>query len=66
VCFFNDSDEAVKLRINWANFTFLTGNYEIRDLWKKKNVGTTGKNFEGKVDALDVILVKLKPVNKDK
>ncbi len=66
VCFFNDSDEAVKLRINWANFTFLTGNYEIRDLWKKKNVGTIDKNFEGKVDALDVILVKLTPVKKDK
>jgi alpha-galactosidase len=64
VCFFNNSDEAVKLRINWANFTFLAGNYEIQDLWKKKNVGTTAKNFEGKVDALDVILVKLTPVKK--
>jgi alpha-galactosidase len=66
VCFFNNSDEAVKLRINWANFPFVSGNYEIRDLWKKKNVGTTGKNFEDKVDPLDVILVKLTPVKKDK
>ena len=66
VCFFNDSDEAVKLRINWENFTFLSGNYEIRDLWKKKNIGTTAKHFEGKVDALDAILVKLIPVKKDK
>ena len=64
VCFFNNSDEAVKLRINWANFPFLAGNYEIRDLWKKENVGTTAKNFEGKVDPLDVILVKLTPVKK--
>jgi alpha-galactosidase len=64
VCFFNNSDEAVKLRINWANFPFLAGNYEIRDLWEKKNVGTTAKNFEGKVDPLDVILVKLTPVKK--
>ena len=64
VCFFNNSDEAVKLRINWANFPFLAGNYEIRDLWMKKNVGTTGKNFEDKVDPLDVILVKLTPVKK--
>jgi alpha-galactosidase len=64
VCFFNNSEEAVKLRINWANFSFLAGNYEIRDLWKKKNVGITAKNFEDKVDALDVILVKLTPVKK--
>ncbi|MGB7580960.1 MAG: glycoside hydrolase family 27 protein [Sedimentisphaerales bacterium] len=64
VCFFNNSDEAVKLRINWANFPFLAGNYEIQDLWKKQNVGTTAKNFEGKVDALDVILVKMTPVKK--
>ena len=54
----------MKLRINWANFSFLAGNYEIRDLWKKQNAGTTAKNFEGKVDALDVILVKLTPVKK--
>ena len=64
ICFFNNSDEAVKLKINWTNFTFLTGEYEIRDLWKKQNIGTTAKAFEGKIDPLDVIVVKLTPVKK--
>ena len=48
------------MKINWANFSFLAGNYEIRDLWKKKNVGTTAKNFEGKVGEIDESRGKIK------
>lgn len=61
VCFFNDSTEPVKLRINWSNLPFLKGRYEIRDLWRKKDIGSTNKTFEGKLPSLDVILVKLTP-----
>jgi alpha-galactosidase len=66
VCFFNNSAETVKLRINWSNLPFLKGNYEIRDLWQKKNIGQTNKKFKGEMPAHDVILVKLTPAKQNK
>jgi alpha-galactosidase len=66
VCFFNNSGEAVKLRINWSNLPFLKGSYEIRDLWKKKNIGSTDKEFKGEMASHDVILVKLTPAKQTK
>jgi alpha-galactosidase len=66
VCFFNNSSEAVKLRINWSNLPFLKGSYEIRDLWKKKNIGSTDKTFEAGLPSHDVILVKLAPAKQPK
>lgn len=65
VCFFNDSTEAVKLRINWSNLPFLKGDYEIRDLWQKKDIGSTDKIFEAELPSHDVIVVRLTPAEKD-
>ena len=59
VCFFNDSDETVRLRIDWANLTFLKGTYRVRDVWAKKDVGQTSGGFERALPAHDVVLVRL-------
>ena len=62
VCFFNDSDEKVRVRVHWPYLSFLKGDYEIRDVWQAKSIGTTAKDFDGDVPAHDVILFKLSPV----
>jgi len=61
-CFFNDSDETVRVRVHWPHLSFLQGDYEIRDVWQAKNLGTTAKDFDGDIAPHDVILFKLSPV----
>jgi hypothetical protein len=36
--------------------------YNVRDLWAKKDLGTTEKDYEGKVVTHDVALFRLTPV----
>ncbi len=62
VCFFNNSDSKMQIRVKWSNLSFLTGTYQIRDLWQKKDLGTTGKEFIGDIPSMDVILFELSPV----
>jgi alpha-galactosidase len=62
VCFFNDSDEAVQLRIDWNNLTFLKGSYRVRDLWQRKDLGAASGEFRAPVPAHDVVLLKLTPI----
>jgi alpha-galactosidase len=62
VCFFNSSDNPMPVRLNWSHFWFLKGTYKVRDLWKKKDLGTTNKNFDFEVGSHDVALFKLSPV----
>lgn len=62
VCFFNNSDEKVQVRVHWPYLSFLKGTYEYRDLWQAKNLGTTAQDFAGDVAPHDVILFKLSPV----
>ena len=61
VCFFNDSDGAVKLRLDWSHLSFVKGTRRIRDVWEKTDLGTTGANFERAVPAHDVFVVRLGP-----
>jgi alpha-galactosidase len=63
VCFFNDSDETVQLRIDWSNLSFLKGSYRVRDLWQKKDLGPTAAEFRAPLPAHDVILLKLSPIS---
>ena len=62
VCFLNTGDNNMTIRVNWNHLSFLTGTYQIRDLWQKKNLGTTEKKFEALIAPHDVILLKLSPV----
>jgi len=61
VCFFNNSDNPVKIRVKWTHLSFLKGTYKIRDLWQKKDIGTTRDDFIGDVDSHDVVLFRLTP-----
>jgi alpha-galactosidase len=62
VCFLNTGENPLKLRINWSHLAFLKGDYRIRDLWQKKDLGRTAKDFTAEIASHDVLLVKLSPV----
>jgi alpha-galactosidase len=61
VCFFNNSDNSIKFRVKWTHLSFLKGTYKVRDLWQKKDVGTTRDDFIGDIDSHDVALFRLTP-----
>ena len=62
VCFLNNGESALKLRIQWSHLSFLKGDYQIRDLWLKKDLGKTTRDFTAEIAPHDVIVVKLNPV----
>lgn len=66
VCFLNDSDSPLQIRLKWSHLWFLKGTYEVRDLWQKKDLGTTKDDFAGEIASHDVLLFRLSPVKKDK
>jgi hypothetical protein len=49
----------MQIRVKWSNLSFLTGAYQIRDVWQKKDFGTTGKDFIGDIPSMDVFLFEL-------
>jgi alpha-galactosidase len=59
VCFFNSGDNPLKIRLKWEHLWFLKGTYKVRDLWQKKDLGTTQKGFTGDIAPHDVLLFKL-------
>jgi alpha-galactosidase len=62
VCFFNTSDAPLPLRIDWNHLSFLKGAFRVRDIWQKKELGTTGHSeFRATVGPHDVILLKMSP-----
>jgi alpha-galactosidase len=61
VCFLNSSDKPTKIRLNWSHLWFVKGEHKVRDLWKKEDIGTTGKNIDFEIAPHDVALFKLSP-----
>ncbi len=70
VCFLNRGEIKRSLSFNWnehwiaddiSHSTLDTKNnvYIVRDLWAKKNVGTTTQPFKTDVDVHDVVLIRL-------
>lgn len=59
ICFFNDEDVLLPLRINWKHFYILNGQYEVRDIWNKIDFGTTEKEMEFEVESHDALLIRL-------
>ena len=70
LCFLNRTGAAKKFEINWVtqnvsdelssrNTSFETTTYNVRDLWHKKDLGTTKKALKVEVDAHDVVLLRL-------
>lgn len=73
VCFLNRSTKPIDINFQWNNHividslfnkeaNFKTSIYQIRDLWLKKEVGTTEKNFYAVLPSHDVIMLRLKPI----
>ena len=62
VCFFNSGENQMQLKVNWSNIWFLKSTYKVRDLWQKKDIGTTKEDFSGDIASHDVFLFKLSPV----
>jgi alpha-galactosidase len=58
ICWHNTGDWAYTQRMNWQHFSFLKGEYEIKDLWQDKIVGTTAINLEVNIDSHDVLLYR--------
>ncbi|MCX7797062.1 MAG: glycoside hydrolase family 27 protein [Melioribacter sp.] len=75
VCFLNRSTKPIEVNFNWNNCVvvdsvfnkeanFKTRIYQIRDLWLKKDIGTTEKIFYAVIPSHDVIMLRLKPKKK--
>ena len=73
VCFLNRSSKVKTIEFEWEEHTIVDSfsnrkiNFEettfnIRDLWAKKNIGTTGKDFTADIKSHDVVLLRLTTV----
>lgn len=73
LCFLNRTLESVKVDLDWKKYPvkddefhyyylFNENEYKIRDLWLKKEIGTTAKPFSTQIGAHDVIVLRLSPV----
>ena len=69
VCFLNRSDKTVKFEFDWSKHNIYDGQsntkidnalvYQVRDLWKKKNIGDTKKKIVAEIASHDVMMVRL-------
>jgi alpha-galactosidase len=70
VCFLNRSVTMQKVNFDWSQniinddlskiyIKFENTTYKIRDLWAKKNIGSTNNVFKADISAHDVILLRL-------
>jgi len=73
LCFLNRTLQPVEVKLDWKEFPvkddefhyqyfFNEKEYKIRDLWAKKDLGTTAKLFMTQIAAHDVVVLKLSPV----
>lgn len=74
VCFLNRSSHPQNIDYTWEahvlqdavshlNINFTEGEYKIRDLWAKKDVGTTKKAFKQTMASHDVVMLRLHKAN---
>jgi len=47
---------------DWSAISILKGEYSVRDVWAKKDLGTTGTPHTDHVESHDVMLFRLTPV----
>jgi alpha-galactosidase len=61
VCFINRGNQQVVLnenmKISFGKYT-IDGSFTVRDLWKFKDIGTTGNNITGTIPAHDAMMLK--------
>ena len=61
VCMLNSGPETAKLELDWKKLDFLKGNYSVRDLWGKQDVGDTASPYTAEIGSHDVALLRLHP-----
>jgi alpha-galactosidase len=61
VCFHNTQDKDLPIRVNWAHLSFLKGSFRIRDLWQRRDIGRSDKEFTARIPTHDVLLLKFSP-----
>ena len=61
VCLFNSGDNKMEIKIKWENLSFLKGRYHVRDLWKKRDIGTTDEDYASLMPPHSVVLMRLAP-----
>ena len=75
VCFLNRSAEAKAIDFDWAKniindelahrkLDATAETFKIKDLWSKKELGTTKKSLKASVPSHDVLMLRLSPVKK--
>ncbi len=64
ICIFNSGDSTAEIALKWDDLPFLEGKFKIRDLWQKKDIGKTKKDFKAQIPSHDVIMLKLTPTKK--
>ena len=61
VCILNSGENKMEIHLNWAHLPFLNGTFQIRDLWQKKDIGSTQKEFVSLIPSHDIVMLKLTP-----
>jgi alpha-galactosidase len=72
VCFLNRGKETRSLNFDWEKhiiednfshhyYNFQQKDYKVRDLWLKKDLGTTKKPLNAELGTHDVIMLRLSP-----
>jgi len=57
-CFLNRSLTPMQLNVDWKKLG-VKGFYKIKDIWSKKNVGTTQSVFQAHLSGHDIIVLRL-------
>jgi alpha-galactosidase len=60
VAVFNRSPLKTSVSVDWNKFGFAAGS-KIRDLWRQKNIGKTGKSARYEIEGHGCLMVKIKP-----
>jgi alpha-galactosidase len=64
VALLNTGDKPAELSIDFGPMWFMGGKCQIRDIWDKKDAGTSEKPFTKRIDSHDVALLRLTPLKK--
>jgi alpha-galactosidase len=61
ICLFNRETKSKKYQLNWSKMKIkdFNGSYNVKDLWKNKEIGTTNNELSIEIPARDVIVFKL-------
>jgi alpha-galactosidase len=64
ICLFNTTAAPVMMKLDWNDLPFLgTSKYQVRNLWTRRDAGTTGTIFLADVASHDVALLRLEPLH---